>query len=813
MALIHKRFRLKWMLPAMLLGIITALAFAPGDEWPDRVMKALMAWDSRFPQEKVYLHVDRDYYAGGESIWFKAYVMMQGQPSLSATNLYVELLDRNGIIVNKKMLPIIGAGAAGSFELPENTKPGLYQLRAYTAWMLNFDQAFIYYKNIEIFDPVKKNAPVQDSTPGHDFAVQFFPEGGNLILNAANTVAFKAINQSGYPIAITGNIQDSKNKNVVAIVTKHDGMGSFDFTPERGETYHASVQTSDGQSREFKLPIAQNHGATLKIYNRGSKIFYQTILANQDDSSYGHMMVIAQMQQQLVYKAMMDVSEGRISGFIPTNGLPTGILQVTLFTTDTMPIAERLVFVRKNDQLPISLENATINNEERQKNTLDVILPDTMPSSMSISITDADQVTPNEDQHNILSNMLLTSDLKGYIYNPAWYFKDSSQATVEGLDLVMMTNGWRRFNWAKVLANDTPVIRYPYERYITLKGVATTNNGAYPLRNGRIDFIMKHPIDSTTSISQTNTNDKGEFALNDMQFTDTLQIYYQGNDKAKLYKNVDVQFTKHFFQLSPPVTTPYPYRIPSIDNSKLNAFLNIASDNNRTKRAMTNRAIQLKAVDIRDRKITPAQTMDQKYTSGLFSGGDGYSFDLTKETPYAQNIFQYLQGKVAGLQITGDINNPSMSWRGAKPTLFLNEMQIDVQTLANTNVNDVALVKVFRPPFMGAPGGGSGGAIAVYTKRGDDVPNNDDQKGFGMYKRAGYAISKEFYAPDYSVHKDIYELADKRLTLYWNPYLHTEGNNHKASITFYNNDMSRHFRVVVEGMTLDGRVGHVEKVY
>lgn len=812
MALSQKRFKLKWMLPVSLLGIISALAFFPADDWTERVMRALAAYDARFPQEKVYLHVDRDYYAGGETIWFKAYVMLQGQPSLSATNLYVELLDKNGIVVMKKLLPVAGAAAAGNFDLPESTKPGLYQLRAYTAWMLNFDPAFLYYKNIEIFDPVKKTPPVRDSV-GRDFAVQFFPEGGNLLQGATGTVAFKAINQSGFPIQVSGEVQNSKNKKVADIVTKHDGMGTFELTPERGEKYHAMIETADGQSREFKLPDVQNHGATLKLYNRGSKVFYQTLLADQDDSNYNHLMVIAQMQQQLVYKAMMNVAEGRISGFIPTNGLPSGILQVTLFTTDSMPVSERLVFVRKNDQLPMSIENAAIDNEERQKNTLEIALPDTLPSSLSVSITDADQITPNEDAHTIVSNLLLTSDLKGYVYNPAWYFKDSTQSTLDALDLVMMTNGWRRFNWAKVIANDTPVIRFPYEHFITITGKATTNNGAYPLRNGRIDFILKHPLDSSTAISQANTNEKGEFTMDNMQFTDTLQVYYQGNDKKNLYKDVDVQFNQHFFQRSTPVVSPYTYRVPTVDNSKLMSFLNIASENNRVQKAMTNRAIQLKAVDIRDRKVNPAQTIDQKYTSGLFSGGDAYSFDLTKEVGYAQNIFQYLQAKVAGLQITGDINNPSMSWRGSTPTLYMNEMQVDVQTLSNLSINDVALVKVFRPPFMGAPFGGSGGAIAVYTKKGDEGAADEKSKGFGMYKRPGYAITKEFYAPDYSVHKDIYELADKRLTLYWNPYLHTDAGAHSAKITFYNNDMTKHFRVIVEGISLDGRVGHVEKVY
>ena len=201
---IRKYTRLKWIIPACVIGILSALAFVPSDDLPERVMKALQEFMKRNPQEKVYMQLDKDYYASGETIWFKAYVMLQNQPSLTATNLYVELLDKKGTVVLKKLLPVAGAGAAGDFELPETLAPGTYQLRAYTAWMLNYDPAFLFYKDIEIFDARKRDTPPpKDTTSSHDFAVQFFPEGGNLLTGVSSTVAFKAINQNGYPVEVS----------------------------------------------------------------------------------------------------------------------------------------------------------------------------------------------------------------------------------------------------------------------------------------------------------------------------------------------------------------------------------------------------------------------------------------------------------------------------------------------------------------------------------------------------------------------------------------------------------------------------------
>ncbi|MBW8682738.1 MG2 domain-containing protein [Chitinophaga rhizophila] len=810
-----KRFtRLKWIIPICSAGVLTAFSLLPADDWQDKVTNALALFSKRYPQEKVYLHFDKDIYASGETMWFKAYIMLQNQPSLAAAILYVELLDKDGNVVTKKRLPAQGASAAGDLELPENLKTGHYQIRAYTAWMLNYDPSFLFYKNIEILDPARKNTMPKDTATTRDFAVQFFPEGGNMLANNAGLVAFKAVDQSGYPIAVTGAVKNGKNETVAEIKTVHDGMGTFELTPAAGEQYKAVIQSATGQQRTIDLPAAATEGVALKLFNRGNRIFYQATLANPDDTAYHHMMVIAQMQNQLIYKAVLNVAEGRISGFVPTQSLPTGILHVTLFSNKGLPVSERLAFVRKADQIDLSFMNAEISNAPRGKSSIELFAPDSMQTSMSISITDAEQVLKDPDEHNILSTLLMTADLKGYVYNPAWYFRDTAKATVDAIDLVMLTNGWSRFSWKKLLNNEMPQLKYPYEQGMSLKGTAVTNTGRYPLVGGKVDFIFKQPLDSTTSFSSAETNDKGEFEIANMQFMDTVLVYFQGNDKQKRWKDVQVTFEQHFFDRSPQVNTPYPMRVPlGLDNAAMTRFLTTANESNKVNRAITNKTVYLKEVNIRDKKITPAQTTEQRYTSGMFASGDGYTFDLTKETPYQMNIFQYLQAKVAGLNITGDLNNPSMSWRGAAPSLYLNEMPSDASMLANVNVNDIALVKVFRPPFMGGFGGGAGGAIAVYTKKGGDNAGDQNFRGFERMKKAGYSLVKEFYSPDYAVKKEVHELPDKRLTLFWSPYISVDSITYARTIHFYNNDFSKKFRIVVEGISADGRVGRVEQVF
>ncbi|RFS26314.1 hypothetical protein DVR12_00545 [Chitinophaga silvatica] len=806
-------FSLKWMIPAvlMLTGAASALAVFPEPaDWSDRLIKALQTYDSRFPTEKVYLHLDKDYYAAGETIWFKGYLTLQGVPDLQATNLYVELLDKSNNIVQKKLFAVGAGTSSGYFDLPETQKPGEYQIRAYTSWMLNFDPEFFFTRSIEVFDSNKKAA--SDSLVVSDFAVQFFPEGGNLISGQSNTVAFKAIDNNGYPIAVSGTVK-GKNSNAV-ISTLHDGMGTFDVTPDGSDDiFRATVKTAKGQTQTFALPAPVTKGASLKVFNKGSRIFFQAVPANSDDSTFNELAIIAQMGNQLVYKAILNVGEGRISGFIPTDVLPSGILQVSLFAKNGLPVAERLAFIRKNDLLDIDVLDADTHKEPRTKNALEFRLPDTIQTSISIAVTDADAVPVTKNANNIISNLLLTSDIKGFVYNPAWYFRNDSASTLKALDLVMMTNGWRKFSWEKIANNQFPEIKYPFEQGLSLKGKATYLNGR-PLQNGRIDFMIKIPVDSTTSFAQAPLDDKGEFSIPQMIFMDTALIYYQGNETGKK-TDVNVKIENHFFERPTQIKLPSPLKLPPpVDNNILKQFLTTASDLNKVNRAINSKTVMLQEVNVNAKKAKPQETAEKRYTTGMFTG-DGYSFDLTSENPTALNVFQYLQSKVAGLQITGDYNNPSLSWRGGAPTLYLNEMQSDVSMISTISMQDIAFVKVFRPPFMGGFGGGANGAIAIYTKRGNDavVRNDPSIRGFTLYKKAGYTIYKEFYSPDYSVKKEVHSLPDKRLTLYWNPNVVVDTLTHTARVEFYNNDMTKKFRVVVEGIGENGNVGRFEKEY
>jgi hypothetical protein len=220
----------------------------------------------------------------------------------------------------------------------------------------------------------------------------------------------------------------------------------------------------------------------------------------------------------------------------------------------------------------------------------------------------------------------------------------------------------------------------------------------------------------------------------------------------------------------------------------------------------------LENVTVTSKGKSPTQLLDEKYARGLFAGGDGYQFDLVNDpfTSSAINIFTYLQGKVAGLQINTSGPTPSMQWRGGSPALYLDETPTDANFIANLSVNDVAYVKVFRPPFMGGFNGANG-AIAIYTRRGGDA-KQEPGKGLANNKIFGYTLIKEFYSPNYASFNTRNEQRDTRTTLYWNPSIVMTPQNNQVVLSFYNNDVSGAFRVIIEGMTKDGRLAHVEQM-
>ncbi|MEO7766656.1 MAG: hypothetical protein ABIS01_04490, partial [Ferruginibacter sp.] len=278
--------------------------------------------DTKYPQEKVHLHLDKAYYNAGETIWFKAYLAADNLAGPISKTIYAELMDEKGNVLQRKMMPVLQAGAASNFDLSDSTKATRLFIRAYTSWMLNFDSSLLYLKPLQII-PAKSAAKKLPLVI--NYSIQFFAEGGDLVDNISSRLAFKANDNQGIPFAAKGDIVDGKGKKVVSFSSLHDGMGYCDLQPAAGEKYKAVWKDKKGVQHETSLPDAKKQGMVLSTHLSYNQLNYTLTRPDSVDAIFTAYNVVAQMHQRLVYSARINMTKKTsITAPIEIDSLPNG---------------------------------------------------------------------------------------------------------------------------------------------------------------------------------------------------------------------------------------------------------------------------------------------------------------------------------------------------------------------------------------------------------------------------------------------------------------------------------------------------------
>lgn len=777
--------------------------------------EALQLLRDSFPQERIHIHFDKEVYMAGETIWFKAYMFSGFAPSDLSANFIVELVnDRNQVVMHKK-LPVIAGTVNGNFDLPDTISLGNYTVRAYTPWMLNFDEAYIYRKAILIYKPSTSITNV--NRPVYKF--DLFPEGGDLVAGVVNVVAFKASDNRGMPATAAGKIVSEDGAEVATINTVHDGLGSFGFLPVAGQRYKADVEFGDHSVMKVDLPMAKESGWALQVREE-TETRRRIIIARSTGSQNAKLVLIGQMQQELVFEQSLSISGNNAMIALETKDYPSGIMQLTLLA-DGVPIAERLIFINNKEyKLGTPLQGDTLSVSKRAKNVLSFSVPDTLTGSYSVSVTDESRTFHNYSENDIVSSLLLTGDLKGYVHNPSFYLSNSDKSTRAALDLLMMTQGWRRFNWGDVLRDKFPSLLFRDQNYIQLSGTIYSAVTKKPVNDGEVNFILR-TRDSLTDFFQSPVSRNGKFLLDNLVYADSAQFSFQLNSKRNKEKELYIQLdrdpvnfqvigssllSKNFYQL--------PVRIPSTDS--LNKTFGFATDT-------TGNYKLLESVIVTARKKRPIEELNERYTHGLFSSMNMVRIlDLVNNEPGAGalNVFQYIQGRIGGLRVVSSGMPPTytiytgraMSLTGGPipVPIFLDEFPTTSLQLSTIPMNQIAMIKYFQTGFMGSPGTGSTQALVVYSKKNSDYKR--DLRGYlNAFSYAGYSVVREFYSPNYEESFGA-NVPDRRSTLLWLPEVKIDPETGKYKIRFFNNDSGRRIRVVLEGFTADGKLIREEKI-
>jgi hypothetical protein len=771
----------------------------------------LEQWVAKSPIEKVYLHFDRTTYMAGETAWFKAYLSSDYLPDTISTNLFVELLEDSSTVLTQLVLPVVAGSSNGQIDLPDTLSTGNYFIRAYTATMLNQDPAFIFQHRFTVFGK-GKTVPIEAREK--KWRIEFFPEGGNFVSGLMNSLAFKITNEYGLPENKNGYIENEKGEKIVDFTSYHDGMGVLDMKPEAGSRYFAKLD-ADASGSRFELPLHTNTGLVFRMVPDMKGSFYE-LFFNTESGQKKPAYLIGQMQHRVLFKKPLSFTKNESSGTIDTRTAGSGILQVTVFDENDMPMAERLVFVdNKEYQQVAAITMDTLNFSKRGKNHFTLSFKDAVSGNFSVSIADEDYLAAGKSQQTIISNLLLTSDLKGYIHNPAYYFSATTDSAKNALDLLMMVNGWRRFAWKELLSKPVPAPLYKDNGYLSVSGAIKIRDSKKILPDYELMTAITSTDTTQNRIEIIRTDAEGRFRIDSLILFGRNKFFIS-DIKGKKSKWLDVY----------PDTDSFAWRnpLPPLDYSNF-GFNKKIINNTSVKLGLDYDALakekgeMLEGVTMTVKKKTPLQTLEERYVNGAFGGMARTTIDLvnTEEVIYQQNIFDYIQGRVPGITVmrggggyTLNYRNRSSLMGGPIPmTIFLNEVVTDANMVAMIPANQVAMIKVFST-FVGAEGNGAGGVLAIYTKKGDDITSLEAPADIFNYK--GYSVVRQFYSPDYKVETDKAIGTDKRITLHWQPMMLLNQKFLQVPLSFYNNDRTTAFRIIAEGMTWDGKMIHIEKV-
>jgi len=636
--------------------------------------------------------------------------------------------------------------------------------------------------------------------------VQFFPEGGNLVYGNTSKIAFKAVGPDGLGAAIKGAVVDDKNNVITTFSTTHAGMGVFELRPEAGTAYRAKITHADGSETSVALPAITAAGYLLKINQFEDNIIIK-ILPGPDvtqSAEAGVISLIAQSGGIVYYAGKSKPGSKSLTATIPKSKFPSGIVQFTLFSPSGEPLNERLVFVRNNDELKLGINTDKQIYSPRGQVKMELNAKDAndkpIVGSFSVAITDETKVPPDQTgEQTIFSNLLLTSDLKGYIENPGYYFAGNDEKTSADLDVLMLTQGYRRFEWKPVIAGTTPAAVYQPEKTITISGRIKTLGGK-PVPHGKVTLLS-----NTGGVFMTDTvaDESGRFSFPNMVFTDSVKFVVQART-AKDRKNVQIDLDN-----VAPQKVAKNKNYPDLQTN-IGDGLSSFAENSKAKYeqllkyGLTGKpAKMLKEVQINAKK-NPAE-----HSANLNGPGNADQVIEEFEKMGCFRISDCLQGRLVGVV-----------FRNGTPYLMRNlryPMQIivdgitidDPSILDNFNPADIESVEVLKSigytSIYGMRGGG--GVLLITTKRGGPNYNYTHYApGIIVYNPKGYYKSRVFYAPRYDNPKTNTAMSDLRSTIYWNPDIITD-NEGKASFDFFNADGKGTYRVVVEGIDSDGNLG------
>ncbi|MET0391551.1 MAG: TonB-dependent receptor plug domain-containing protein [Chitinophagaceae bacterium] len=649
--------------------------------------------------------------------------------------------------------------------------------------------------------------------------LQFMPEGGTLVAGIPSWIAFKAVNEHGKPADISGEIWDNENNKVASFESYHAGMGKFAFTPRQGVVYTARVTSPSGIRGAFSFPCAAATGVVMNFSKKDREI-----LVKLTSTAERTVLLSGQTKGVVYFNRTIALQKGENTVTIEEGLFPAGIAQFTLSEQTGVPLAERLLFLNGHRMLQVSIGADKTNYLPREKVTLTVRTTDEngkpVPSNLSLAVLDDKLWTMADDkQDHILSWLLMSSELKGKIEEPQFYFKKEEPKAIPALDLVMLTHGYRYFDYTDYVQAEGKLKFIPDQgNVLSGKIVDSKGNPAratvylmQAVANGQA-VVAATTADGLFFFSQLVPNSRYYlFAAPETKKEKVAILILQNGMGYNMTRSVGLQ------TLSSPGDVPVIVDMnlsgPGVKAVAPAAVAGKPAGEINPPGNQLNEVVVIGYANLRKRDITGAATRID-----------------AKEIIVPTNIDFVLQGKVPGLVINRAANpleRPAIRIRGMasltgmnQPLFILNGVPMQAPDLRSLNPEDIQSITVLKDASAAALYG-SAAAYGVIVIESDKM--RYDKIRIPVGNRFSYAsqviqtsgpvctIARRFYAPAYTT-TDTEIRDDFRETIYWNPVVQTDRNG-TAKIEFYNSDATTTFRAIAEGIGYNGKPGRTEMTY
>ena len=767
----------------------------------DLLAQKVENYASKHLEEKLFLHTDKSVYLADEICWFKIYNVdgFFHLPLSLSTIAYIEILDNHSKPVAQEKVDLQNGQGGGSIKIPSSIASGHYTLRAYTNWMKNYSSDFFFQKNITIINTLKEQGALSSNQVKDDIKIQLFPEGGNLINDISTKVAFKIINQSGKGVNCNGFVLNEKSDTLFKVHTLSLGMGTFNFKPTEGHSYKLTVQLPNGSNISGAFPKSIDHGYSLRALNSENQMDSLTLVVESKNVRSSVAYILAHTRGIVKISKQINLVNGFATFSIPKSIMGEGINSFTLFDENRRPVCERLCFKYPTEYMGLLVSSDAKQYAERNKVSLKLtsFLQSGKPTAadLSMAVYKIDDLQ-SIDETNIQNYLWLSSDLIGNLESPNSYFNTNDPQRFEAMDNLMLTNGWRRFNWENVLNEHKPTFDFIPEiagKIVTGRVIPTNNS--LPI-NGITAFLSMPSKRTQFHSALSDKNGRLKFQFEDFYNDDQVIAQIEKNNASNYKIEIESPFAKSNQTIS---ISNLP--ISKDEKSELNHYHRDLQVQNYFNQSYINKF----EVPLSDTNAF-YHTADNTYLL------DDYSRFTTLEEVFREYISPIKLTKSNGnfdISVYDDVRKRYFS---TQPLILLDGYPIsDLNKFMSYDPLKIRKIEIVdRVYFLGNM---TYYGILNFTTYNGKMETYDLDPQAILLDYKGLQSQREFLMPDYSIQNQANNRTpDFRHLLYWSDDINTSSTG-KNEISFFTSDVPGKYVIVVQGISKQGKIGYQELTF